>query len=256
MKTSLKRRDYHDYRWEKGELAMAILISAGVTIFLACFFYRNLLAVLPLSAVGIMCFRGIRRRKLEAARRELTAQFKECILSVATALQAGYAVENAFLECRQDMILLYGEKGLICVELEFIRRGLAINITLEELLTDLADRSDSPEIRQFAQIFILAKRNGGSMPEIIKGSASVIGQKIELQQEIDTMLSGRRMEQNIMKLMPFCILLYIGAANPGYFDVLYHNWQGTALMTGCLCVYLLAYLLGDRIMRNITLEIG
>ena len=82
----------------------------------------------------------------------------------------------------------------------------------------------------------------------------MIGQKIELQQEIAVMLSGKQMEQNIMKMMPFGILLYIGLTDQGYFDVLYHNWQGVALMTGCLAIYLLAYYIGERIMGKIRLE--
>ena len=256
MKTSLKQRDYSRYNWKRGEMAVTVLLSAAVTMFLAIFFYRSMIAVLPLSAIGIFCFYSIRQKKSDRAKKELTVQFRECILSVAASLQAGYSVENAFRECRQDMVLLYGDDALICRELDYIRRGLDINIVLEELLADLAGRSGCTEIREFAQIFVLAKRNGGSMPDIIRSSAALIGQKIDLQQEITTMLSGKQMEQNIMKLMPFGILLYISLTNRGYFDVLYHNWQGAALMTGCLGVYLLAYVLGERIMDKIRTEMG
>ncbi|MCM1303561.1 MAG: type II secretion system F family protein [Lachnospiraceae bacterium] len=256
MKKNLRQRDYSGYRWKKGELALAILLSAVITVFFAVFFYRSAIAVLPMSAIGVFCFRSIRTRKIERTKKELTAQFRECILSVSASLRAGYAVENAFRECRRDMELLYGEGALICGELDYIRRGLDINITLEELLADLAARSGCPGIREFAQVFVLAKRNGGSMPDIIRSSAAVIGRKIELQQEIATMLSGKQMEQNIMKLMPFGILLYISVTNHGYFDVLYHNWQGAALMTGCLGVYLLAYAMGERVMGKIQAEMG
>lgn len=256
MKTSLKQRDYSRYCWKKGELAAAILLSAAVTVFFAAFFYRSAAAVLPMSAIGMVCFYSIRQKKIDKTKKELMIQFKECILSVSASLRAGYSAENAFRECRQDMELLYGEEALICEELDYIRRGLAVNIVLEELLTDLAERSACPEIREFAQIFVLAKRNGGSMPDIIRSSAAMIGHKIELQQEIAVMLSGKQMEQNIMKLMPFGILLYISLTDHGYFDVLYHNWQGVILMTGCLGVYILAYFMGERIMAKIRLEMG
>lgn len=256
MKKNLKQRDYSGYRWKRGELAAAVVLSVAVTVFFALFFYRSIVAALPLSAIGVYCFYSIRKQKIEKTKEELTAQFRECILSVSASLRAGYAVENAFRECRQDMTLLYGEEALICGELDYIRRGLDINIVLEELLADMASRSDCPEIREFAQVFVLAKRNGGSMPDIIRSSAAAIGQKIELRQEIAVMISGKRMEQNIMKLMPFGILLYISVTDQGYFDVLYHNWQGAALMTGCLGVYLLAYVMGERIMGKICLEMG
>ena len=212
-------------------------------------------AGIPLLLVGIAYFRMLEQQKIEKCKRELVMQFKECILSVAISLRAGYAVENAFLESGRDMRLLYGENSLIYRELELIRRGLVINITLEELLGNLAERSGSKEIGQFAEVFVIAKRNGGNLSEIIAGSAGIIGQKIEGRMEMETLLSGRQMEQRIMKMMPFGILLYIGITYPGYFDMLYHNWQGAAIMTLCMGIYLSAYVLSDKILKKISDEL-
>ncbi len=255
MKTSLKRRDYHSYYWKRGELILTILKAAGLVVFLAYFFYRSFWAVIPLSVVGGVYVVLMRHRKLEKCREELTLQFKECILSVSAALKAGYAVENAFLESREDIRLLFGEESMIYQELELIRRGLIINITLEEQLTDFAGRSDCEEIRQFAEIFSIAKRSGGNIPDIISTTAELIGQRIDIKQEMRTLLSGRQMEQNIMKLMPFGILLYVGCGYPRYFDMLYHNLQGVGIMTLCLVIYLAAYALGEHIMRQIIADV-
>lgn len=196
------------------------------------------------------------QKKRDCIGEELTLQFKECILSVAASLKAGYAVENAFLESRSDMEMLYGRESHIYQELELIRRGLIINITLEEQLNDLADRSGSEEIRQFAVVFTIAKRSGGNLPEIIHESAELIGRRVDARQEMQTMLSGRRMEQNIMKIMPFGVLAYIGFSYPGYFDILYHNWQGVIIMTVCLGIYLTAYIMGEKILRKIAGEMA
>lgn len=254
MNISLKRQDYHKYQWTVSGFVCEISKAALVVIVLTFFFYRSAWAALPLAAVGFFFFRMEGRRKLQHCREELNRQFKECILSVAASLKAGYAVENAFLESRSDMRMLYGEESMIYAELEIIRRGLVINITMEELLEDFAARSASDDIMQFAQVFAIAKKSGGNLSEIIQTTAVLIGRKIDARQEIRTLLSGRQMEQMIMKLMPFGILLYIGTSYPGYFDALYHNWQGVAIMTGCLSVYLAAYVLGDKILQKIAME--
>lgn len=230
---------------------MTVAESVAVVCFLAYFFYQSIWAVLPLGFVGILFFRDMEKKKRDRCKEGLNVQFKECILSVAASLKAGYAVENAFMESKNDMCLLYGEDSLIVCELEIMRRGIVLNITLEEQLMDLANRSKSSEIQQFAQVFSIAKRNGGSMPEIIRASAELIGQRIDAIQEIQVLLSGRRMEQNIMKVMPFGILAYIGISYPGYFDSLYHNLMGIAVMTGCLMIYLAAYMLGEYILKGI-----
>lgn len=255
MKKSLGRQDYHDYCWKRGELALEVIKGALAVIFLAYFFYRSFWAVIPLLPVGGAYIVLSKHRRSDKCKEELKVQFKECILSVSAALRAGYAVENAFLESREDMRLLFGENSMIYQELELIRRGLIINVTLEELLTDFAMRSNCEEIIQFAEIFSIAKRSGGSIPEIIRSSADLIGQKIDAGQEMQTLLRGRQMEQNIMKLMPFGILLYIGFSYPGYFDALYHNLRGMGIMTLCLIVYLGAYALGEYIIRKIAIKI-
>lgn len=231
-----------------------MLASTAVVAFLAYFFYRSVWAALPLLPVGVVFFRRLRCRKGERKREELTEQFRECILTVSTLLGAGYSVENAFMECEQDMELMYGKDALICEELKVVRRGLHINVSLEELLTDFGERSGCEEVMQFAEVFCIAKRSGGNLAEIIKASSELIGRKAELKKEVDTLLSGKKMELTIMKLMPFAILVYIGAANPGYFDILYGNLYGILIMTGCLGAYISAYLLGEFVIKKMGKE--
>lgn len=248
--TSFALPDYARSEWRPGELPLAIAQSIGVVALLAFFFYRSIWAVLPLSVIGGMYFRTLQKRNIRRNRMDLERQFRECIRSVAASLKAGYAVENAFRESEQDMLMLFGKRSAIYRELELIRRGLVLNITLEELLRSLAERSGSDAIGQFAEVFAIAKRGGGNLPEIIRESSSLISQQIDSRQEIQTLLSGRRMEQNIMKLVPFGILTYISVSNPGYFRDLYGNLRGVVIMTVLLGIYLVAYYMGDHILDS------
>ena len=247
MKISLKRQGLH----KDGSVWWILILSVAAVFFLAFFFYRSLWAVLPLTGVGMLCFRNLWKKNRLQKKQELSAQFRECILSVSTMLQAGYSAENAFIECRNDMVMLFGEEARICRELRQVQRGLHINISLEELLADMARRTKCEDILQFAQIFGLAKRNGGNMYEIIRNSAGLIGRKIELRQEMRTLLSGKKMELTMMRVMPFGILFYVELGSPGYFRVLYYNLKGILMMTGCLAMYLSAYALGERVLNGL-----
>lgn len=251
MRTSLKRQDYREYEWKRGEWLWTVAKSSLAVVLLAVFFYRSIWAIPPLAVVGVFFFRENRKRKITGRRERLVTEFRDCILSVTVSLKAGYAVENAFIESRGDMLRLHGENSLIFQELEVIRRGLVLSITLEELLQDLGERSMSEEIKQFAQIFSISKRSGGSQADVLRTFTELISRRLETKQEIAVLVSGRRMEQRIMQGMPFLILLYIEFLYPGYFDSLYHNWQGIIIMTGCLCVYILAYILGQKILEGI-----
>ena len=173
--------------------------------------------------------------------------------SVCANLKAGYSVENAFRESLSDIRLLYGEQCCMAAELTYIVQGLANHVSLEELLLSLGERSKVSDIREFGEVFAIAKRNGGNMTDTIMKTAFVIGRKMEIDREIEVLLSAKRMEQQIMNVVPFAIILYISFTSPGFFDVLYHNAAGVCIMTVCLLVYFVAYRLSAKIM-DISVE--
>lgn len=255
MKENLRRQDYHKPFQKRRDFLQPTLQTVGMLLFFAWFFYRSVWAIPALIPLGVLYFRRRAEQQRRKNRRELTLQFKECILSVADSLRTGYALENAFLESREDIRMLYGEQSFMYRELELIRRGMILNITLEELINDLAERSGIEEIRQFSTILNIAKRGGGNVTQIIRTTAEVIGNKVETMQEMLTMLQGRRLEQKVMEIMPFGITFYIACTYPGYFGTLYHNGRGILLMTGCLVAYVGAYLLGEKILDRIEEEL-
>lgn len=241
--------EYRYYFFRGGEQAAYLFVSGLATGFLAFFFYRSVWALLPLMPIGAVVYFLMERGKGERRRRKLETEFKDCIQLTAANLRAGYSVENAFCECERDMKALYGESGLMVKELQRIRKGLGNNVTLEELLRELGERSCSDHIREFSEVFAIGRMCGGSLPEIIQTTAGQIAEEISLKQEISTTISGKQLEHRIMTVIPFGMMGYIELTNPGFFQALYHNAAGYLIMTGSLMVYLAAYGLGRRICR-------
>ena len=134
-------------------------------------------------------------------------------------------------------------------ELLQIFRKFSKNVQLEHALSNLADRSGVQDIRDFADIFQIAKRGGGDMRGIIANTADIIGDKQEIRREIETVVSEKRLEQQIMRYIPFFIIFYISLTTKGYFESLYHNLAGWILMTGSLAVYVVACRLSDKILN-------
>ncbi len=182
-------------------------------------------------------------------RQELADQFKDAILSVAAGLQAGYSIENAFLEAGKDMERLYGTDSLMAKEIRYLKKGLQNHVPLEILLADLGRRSGEADMEDFAQIFAIAKRSGGNLNAIIRRSAAITGEKIEVKREIRTLLSSRRYEQRIMNMVPFLIMAYLQLTSRGFFDCLYFNTAGILIMTGCLAVYLAALQIAKKMIE-------
>lgn len=228
----------------------ALVCGVGITLFFSYFFYRSFWAIPFMVPVGILTIRMRQKKEQKEKNRYHLEQFKECIISVETSLRAGYAVENAFVESIRDMKMMFGESSRIVEELVFIQKGLRNNETLESLLLAVAKGSVNGEVAEFAEVFSIAKRNSGNVSGVIDIYREIISQRLESEQEILTLLASKRMEQRIMNVMPFTMVLYLDFANPGYFDVLFHNFTGVILMSACLIVYLTAFLWSEKIFNK------
>lgn len=248
MSRNYRLPDYGKYYFCAKEYVLYLLESVVITAAAGYFFYHSWIACLCLFGPVLYFF--LREKKKELAvkqRQELSVQFKDLILAVAANQKAGYSIENSFREAYQDMEMLYGTEGLICTEVRYITTGLDNNVVLEKLLYSLGMRSSLPDIIQFADVFLIAKRSGGNMAEILAKTAAVVEQKTETDKEIQVMISSKKMEQKIMNIVPFLIIFYVESTSKGFFDVLYHNVIGVAVMTVCLGFYLAAYMLSKRI---------
>lgn len=174
-------------------------------------------------------------------------QFKDALLMVSANLRSGNSVENAFRKSCVELEHLYGKKSEMAEEFRVIGRGLDNNLVLENMLLDLASRTQVEEIADFAEIFAIAKRTVGNLREIIADTAAAIGEKIEQRRELRILIASKELEHKIMCMVPFLIIGYIGFTSKGYFDSLYHNVSGILIMTACLCVYFAALYWGKKI---------
>ena len=129
----------------------------------------------------------------------------------------------------------------------WIKKGLSNGDTLEHLLTDLGSRCPESALEDFADIYSIACKSGGGWTEVIVKIVSGINQRMEVKQEIETLIHGKKMESKIMCIIPFFILFYMNITSRGYFDVLYHNLAGIIIMTICLGIYIFAFFMSEKI---------
>jgi tight adherence protein B len=235
------------------EIISIYLQGVAVVALFAYFFYRSLWATIFLIPLLFLYRKDAIIQRVSTKREEMRLQFKEVIAIVAGNLQAGYAVENAFLEAEKEMVRMYGQRQSTEAPairmLAFLRRGIENNVPLDIRLKEAGKISEITEISEFAEVFAVAKHSGGNMIDSIGQFVVMIGDKIETEKEIKVTLSARRGEQRIMNVVPFAILLYLDVSSPGFFSSLYHNLAGVVIMSACMFVYLTAYLMSRKMLR-------
>ncbi|MCD8131140.1 MAG: hypothetical protein LUE16_07655 [Lachnospiraceae bacterium] len=216
---------------------------------LGYFFYRSFIGFFVLLLAVPALYLWQQREYLELVRMQITLGFKEWLTYLKSELQAGYSPEQAVLRVQAPFYSYIGEKHPLCPGLSEVAAGLKLHQPLEKLLTEYGSDSGISYIAGFAKTFSIVKQRGGSMSETLDASIRLICERIETVQEIESMISAKKLEHKFMCLIPFGILLFVGKTAEGYFDPLYHNLTGAGVMTGALAVYVASVVLGERITK-------
>lgn len=178
--------------------------------------------------------------------------FKEWLYYIKSGLSAGKSVERAMMACQSDFITHIGFGHPIVSGLEQFYRNLYLHIPPEESMRRLGEETKVEVIEDFAVILGILQRQGGHVVSALEKCIQQIYERIDLRQEIHAMTAAKQLEQRIMCTMPFAILFFVGKASGGYFTSLYHNTQGTCIMTVCMGIYMVSVWWGQKL-TEITL---
>lgn len=205
--------------------------------------------MIVLIPVGIGYYRRLKNECIRKKQERFLIQFKEMIQTFSAALNTGYSIENAIKESRKELRLLYSQDELIMREIDIMVRQLRVQIPVEQVIEEFADRVQLEDVESFAAVFVTAKRSGGDMMAIIRNTSEQIGDKIDVKREIDTVLAAKRYEFKVMSIIPFIIIAYMVLSFPEFMNCLYGNIAGIGVMTICLMIYVAAYYLGVKLIE-------
>lgn len=231
------------------EYLLAVIRGTALMWAVGYLFYDSWLAVF-LVVPGIYFYlHQWQEEQCHKKEQEFREQFRTGIQAMASAMNVGYSVENAIREAARDMKPLFQRECRIQKEFNRMIYQLDMNRTTEQVMTGFAERVSQEDVDNFVTVFITAKRTGGDSITIIRNAVRDIGEKIEVEKEIQTLLASKKLEFKIMCVIPFGIILYMRLAFPEFMGVLYGNVLGAFLMSGCLGIYGAAYRIGQKLVE-------
>lgn len=222
-------------------------ISITICWLVGYLFYKSMYGMLILGLGSIFLVNILKKERKKKEKWQLTLQFKDGICSLTNAMTAGYSIENAFGEAVKDLRFLYEEQSDIVREFQLINQQIKLSRNVEELLLEFGLRTEIEDVIDFAEIVTTAKRTGGDLIKIMKTTSSNISDKIEVQREITTLIAAKRLEGNIMSIIPIGIILYLNVCMPEFLEPMYNGLLGRVIMSIALISYLLALLLLNKI---------
>ncbi len=263
--THIQTLNYKVYYFSKKEKLLYFILAFIVGASVGYLFYggigkdeygnptmvTNVMNIIVIVTVGTLAgkmFLPIRQNQIINKRRKmLSNQFRDMLDGITTSLGAGNNVLNSFNAVYNDLKVQYDEGAYIIKELEIILSGVHSNFNIEDLLADFGKRSGVDDIESFANVFKICYRKGGNIKDVIQNTHAIISQKMEMQEDIETTLSGNKMDQMIMIVMPIALIGIIKMMSPE-FGANYATLTGVASTTIAIVFFVAAYYIGKTIM--------
>ncbi|MDD2432545.1 MAG: type II secretion system F family protein [Clostridia bacterium] len=241
--------DYDIYIMSKREWLFNFCLATGFLFLVAYIFYRSILLSVLVIPLAFFYPRLKTKEIIRKRKQELSLQFKEALYALSSSLMVGRSVESAFKESLKDLALLYPDSQMYIIqEFTYIVRRLEMNETIEEVLADFAQRAHLEDVDSFVDVFVISKRTGGNIVEIIRNTSAIIGDKLQIKQEIETLLAQRKLEQKILNMMPLAMILLLTWTTGDYMEPVFTTLEGRLIMTVAVFLLGLASYLSQKIM--------
>ncbi len=238
--------DYSRYTMKSVDKLIAFVIGfAAAVIVLHIFFGNIFLDVIAGIATGIAAQPIYRKMMIEKNQKQLITQFRDMLDSLNSSISAGKVVGEAFIDAERDMELQYGKDSFIYKEIRTINYGVMNSINIEDLLLDFGTRSSIDDIVSFANVFAVANRRGGEMKSIIGETKSILCDKIDIDQEIHTMVNASKNELNVMMLMPLLVVPMMSSFTQDSDNQMIN----ISVKIAGIIIFVVAYILGRKIVK-------
>ena len=224
-------------------------ITLAGSLLIAFLFYNSLWGMGYFPLLYFLSGRFLRQLRQKKELKQLNLEFKDYLYAVSGALAAGKSVERSFLIGLHNFGQLYGGESILAGRLCELESRLSLSEPLERILFDFAKGSGSEDIENFVEIFGYAKRGGGDFIHIINTSIGRICDKIEVTEEIHTVMAEKALEQKVMCVVPLGILLFFRMTSPEFIGKLYGNLFGICIMTAAVALYGISFYLGLKILE-------
>ena len=244
-----KLPDYSTYDMSRTEQITYIILTALFLSGVAYVFYRNIVISVLVMPLALLYPKYKSRELMVKRKQELNLQFKDALYSLSSSVSAGKSIELAFKDVAKDLSLLYPDPDAYIIrEFTAIAAKIEMNMTVENALADFARRADLEDIASFADVFAVGKRSGGNMAQIIKNASAIIGDKLRIKEEIDTLLAQRKLEQKVLNVMPVALVLLLSWSTGDYMSPVFHTFPGRLAMSSAVILLAIAYLISKKIM--------
>ncbi|MFY1677031.1 type II secretion system F family protein [Streptomyces sp. WMMC905] len=170
-------------------------------------------------------------------------QLPELTRILANATQAGLALRTSVGVAAEELEAPAGE------ELRVVGARLAVGVSLDDALGELARRLPSRELEVLVTTLVLANRAGGQVVGALRNLTETLEERKETRREIRTQLSQVNMTSYAVPLMGIGSLLLMNGVKDGALERVTGSPVGQGAVVVALALYVAGFVLIRRLSR-------
>jgi len=226
---------------------LAFLLGFALGTAILFIFYRLLVLSLVGGALFGVVYIFVAAREATIRRSsKLRNAFYDLLEATSVSMRAGNPLIKSLQNARVDLTLIYPEDSDIITELDIIIGRFNNAVPIATAISDFAERSGLEDIASFASIYATIEGKSGREDEIVRETQQIIADKMEIEMEIETLMTAAKGELNIMLFMPLVVLGVIGYAGAGFMDAIYTTLAGRIVSTIGFAVFIISYIMGKK----------
>jgi tight adherence protein B len=95
-------------------------------------------------------------------------------------------------------------------------------------------------------VFEICFQKGGDMQKVVRNSYDMMGNKMIIQEEIQTMMTSNRTQQSVMSVVPIAIIAFLRLSSSSFAES-FASATGVLTMTVAIGIFVGSFLYGRKI---------
>ncbi len=226
--------DLRTYELNKKEQIVVYACMGISAIVLSMLLYRNILFSLLIIPFASKIKAFTEEHLAGRRRKRYLAEFKDFLFMASTAIGAGRSMKDAIGESIPSLANIHGDDAVLvsdlCKAYERMDKGRENDVAV---LSEMADASGLEDVSDFVTIYAICKSSGASLIIALNRAASVIMEKMSIENEIEELVKRKESEGFVILIMPVLVLLFLNLFAPDYIAPMYETVAGRVIMSIC-----------------------
>ena len=224
-----------------------IVCSAIASVIVYLFYHIIPVSVIIGLVIGVVLEKMYADSTIVKRQKNLRLQFRDFLESMNVAVRSGNVEYKAVKSALDDLRISYNDDADIIVEVQNILQQYENGgKQMKVLFQDLADRSRIEDIRNFAAIYSVIEGKSDRFGDILTQVEEIIGDKLEIEQEIETVITSAKSETYMMLIMPIVIVVAMSSMGGGLLDALFTTVTGHIAATAALIIFAVSFIIATK----------